>query len=256
MHAYALTPAPRRHGPVSHRHAGGLRRDLFRLIETKGPATAALMRLLTSAAAPKLAAREQRRIVQLAVRKARPLLLAQTSHGSGPNTATAGFLLRPTHLIGCDHIDDGLEILQLSLAPDAHRMAWIRTVGFVTQHALERLFQRLPTTRTERVLAELESALPWIARLGDAARQCDRNVYCMPVPGSAGGFRAEYVHNGTLVLRTWLPRNESPRDDYALAAIHAWHATPANDPVSTFRRLLADPRNTWMRRPLQPALHA
>lgn len=243
-----LQPSPRW---ITHPHARGLRRDLFRLIQDQNLQWQSLAQRVQAAihiASPREGAAILRRL--------RPCLLstlASAQHVRGPEAESVrGIACEVDRLVYQDDGNEDMLFVSHVTVPLGRLGGKFRHAmcGGVSQHAVERIFQRMGTCRLDEVQSELAGAWTWMESLHQAVLGITprRRPSQIVVPSATGAFLGQCCPDSALLnLRTWVPFEADSRVGRTITSLHAWGATPASDRVATFKATLAQPCNRWLR---------
>ena len=238
----------------SPRLARGLRRELFREYQELDRDWQALAPMVSLTTAARLAARERTRSLRRLAPRMHASLAACQQHSSSNTFFVTGSSLRPVKQACADgETEDALEANQVHVFFDGQRVGYSnKPVAVLSQHAIERLFERLATTSHPEARAELTSALGWFDLLHSVCESLPSRTRLMQfaIPTETGAFLGQRCgESGLLQVRTWVVTGSNRRIDHTLSALRAWRATPTSDLEGTFRSLLAQPCNQWMKQP-------
>lgn len=238
----------------SHRLARGLRRELFRELHDRDREWEALVPTISLVTTARLATSERVRSLRRLAPRMRTSLVAYHEQGSSNTLLAAGTSLRPVkQACAGGETEDAVRVSEVHVhAAGGGASFSCKPVALVSQHAIERIFERLATTELAAARTELASALDWFDLLHSACQSLSHRTRPsqFAVPTETGVFLGRRCHDsGLLQARTWVPTGNNSRLDRTLAALHAWRATPSSDTARTFRSLLAQPCNQWMSQP-------
>lgn len=242
-------------GVLSHSHARGLRRDLFRMVgDRTNAALPTFQTRCTLLRRPYRSNREMRAVFDRARQSLRSL-----AHGvhALPDHCS-GLVLIPAER---QHEEGEAEaLLQIAAASIKRGPAWmhgtLRPIGSIGQHAVERMFQRMKTTSKDEVLREITDFSIWIELIqivSIASVERDR-IEQLPLPTPHGIFLCDRETDEWQVhLRTWLPHGASARYDASVESIVQWWrslaSTSAVDAITSFEAMASRPENQWWRTP-------
>lgn len=243
-----LQPSPR---AITHYHARGLRRDLLRLLDDQNRQWQALVQRIRAA----VLIRSQRECAAI-LRLLRPRVLSTlTSARHLPNAGideVRGIVAKVDRFVYPDGgVEDMVLVSHVMLRCDQRSREFRQSMsGSISQHAVERMFQRMGTCRLEEVQAEMAGAWTWMESIHQAVLGItpQRRPTQIVVPSATGAFLGQCCPESALLsLRTWVPFEPNSRVGRTAALLHAWNATPASDRVATFKATLAQPCNRWLR---------
>ena len=181
-------------------------------------------------------------------------LAAYRERSSSNTLLAAGTSLRPVkQACAGGESEDALRISEVRVhVADGRASFCSKPVALISQHAIERIFERLATMELAAAQTELASALAWFDLLHSACQSLSYRTRPrqFAVPTETGVFLGQRCHDsGLLQVRTWVAMGNNNRLYRTLATLHAWRATPTSDTARTFRSLLAQPCNQWMNQP-------
>lgn len=252
----AIAPVQTTHAPArfSHRLARGLRRELFRELQNRGREWQALVPAVSLITTARLAPHERARVQRRLSPRMRASLVGYQEQYSGNDFLAGGTSMLPGEHAGVNGETEAALRLDRVRVFAAHGRAGFsnKTVALLSQHAVERLYERLATTQHAAVLTEFASALVWFDLLHAACLSLSHRLRPRQfvLPTETGAFLGQRCNDsGLLHVRTWVVTGDNNRIDQTLAALHAWRPTPIGDTAVTFRSLLSQPCNQWMGQP-------
>jgi len=252
----AIAPARTTYAPsrFSHRLARGLRRELFREFQNRDREWQALVPAVSLITTARLAPRERVRVQRRLSPRMRASLAGYHEHYSGNAFLACGTNLLPVeHACANGETEDSLRLDRVRVfAADGRAGFSNKPVALLSQHAVERLYERLATTQHAAVRIEFANALVWFDLLHAAYLSLSHRARPRQfvIPTETGAFLGQRCNDsGLLQVRTWVAGGSSNRIDRTLAALHTWRATPTGDTTDTFRSLLSQPCNQWMGQP-------
>lgn len=238
----------------SHRLARGLRRELFREFQDRDCKWRTLIPTVALVITARMDARERVRSLRRLAPRMRTSLAAYHEQSSNDKLLAAGTSLNPVkHACAGGETEDAVRISEVRVhVADGRASFCSKPVALISQHAIERIFERLATMELAAAQTELASALAWFDLLHSACQSLSYRTRPrqFAVPTETGVFLGQRCHDsGLLQVRTWVAMGNNNRLYRTLATLHAWRATPTSDTARTFRSLLAQPCNQWMNQP-------
>lgn len=245
---------------ISHVHARGLRRDLFRMLEDRArqgvPAFEKSWEVLRW---PYGSAREVKGVFE----RARKALRACAYNPFGNDTRIDGLLLVPRARLHADgQLEPVIEARTASIAikrgiPTGKKY----TIGTVSHHAVERMFQRMNTTSKEDVLQDMLAFSIWARLLQTVAIVADSGkcIEQIPLPTPHGIFLCvRETDTWEVHMRTWIPHGMSSRHDASVACVVAFCQGIRGDGdahrlIAEFDAMADRPENRWWRTPHRDA---
>lgn len=254
MNAETFLPISR--GAFSTRLARGLRRDVFRNVgDQVTPRHQVLLRTIKSCSLPCPNAKERLRIWDRAVRAVRGATFAFKEGVADGNLVMSGVSMSIKDV----YYENGPceKVLALgavnALLEEPILFAMI-DIGSISQHAIERMFERIVTTDKKHIMRELTIAARWMHILRNRCfqRRQDETVHQLIVPCHGGNLLCTRdPSTGEIHARTWVNRGTKRRHDESADALEAWLALKAGNQADAFEAMLAAPANAWFRQPRQ-----
>jgi hypothetical protein len=130
----------------------------------------------------------------------------------------------------------------------------VSTIGTISHHAVERMFQRLNTTSTDEVLDDILGFSLWIRlmQVVSIVAPASRNrIEQMPVPTSRGMFLCvRETDTWEVHMRTWVPHGFNEKYDASGRALATWfcdikQGTEALALIASFDAMATRPENDW-----------
>lgn len=244
-------------GILSHAHARGLRRDLFRMVGDRTNAPLALFRkrceLLDM---PYRSARERNAVFARARQS-----LQRIVHGfhAEPDHCSGLVVFPAERLHGDGHVEPLLELQQASIdRRNGCMFGEMRPIGSLSHHAVERIFQRLPTTSIGDVMHNITGLSVWfrLFQIVSIASVASDHIEQLPLPSPHGVFLCvrETEDWRQVHMRTWIRHGASPRYDASVASIVDWCRRPGDSVeaiLCSFEAMASRPENHWWRTPHQ-----
>lgn len=252
----AETSLPISRGAFSLQLARGLRRDVFRRIADQvTPKHQALLRTIKSCSLPCPNAKERLRIWDRAVQAVRGATFAFKEGLADGNLVMTGISMSIKDINYESGPSEKVLALRAvnALCEEPILFAMI-DIGSISQHAIERMFERIATTDKKHIMRELTIAAEWMHTLRNRCFQRCRNdpVLQLVVPCHGGNLLCTRdPSTGEIHARTWVNRGTKRRHDESADALEAWLASKGNR-TDAFEAMLAAPANTWFKQPYQP----
>lgn len=247
---------------MSQAHARGLRRDLFRMIDDRtAKRVFAFERSWDVLRLPFRSVREANAVYN----RTRSALRACSYGWHTREHGCSGLIFQPGSRIHEDgHPESVLEVRNAIVGIERGvPSGTLRTLGTISHHAVERMFQRLNTTDKDDVMNDLVGFVIWIQLLqliSTVAPDSRRRIEQLPVPTPRGIFLCvRETDTWDVHMRTWVPHGFSAKYDASVAAIVEWFhgitgkGFAAEDLVATFDIMAARPENDWWRKPHRDA---
>lgn len=241
------------HEDISDTHARGLRRDLFHIQKVRiGPSLPTLLRRIGTVQWPHRSTREAVRVLnrtRQSFRACSEYISERYRKGEGSETVAA--VLLPSKRAHADGDEPVLKVMVfLMRARGRDITVECRTVGRISHHAVERMYQRLRTSSHDEVLAELRKAMYWVVALYCSASLAPRSIAIrqLPVPAGRGVLRCVRDEADQLLeVRTFTLHRPGDRVDASVKRLRQWSALPKDEHEAAFNALLRDPANRWWR---------
>jgi hypothetical protein len=243
---------------ISFVHARGLRRDLFRMIDDRTrKAVPAFEKCWDILRLPYRSVRDANAVFDRTKRA-----LQACAYGRlGKARDLHGLILQPTARVHADGLHEPIiEVRTVSLRirrgiPSGS----LHTIGTVSHHAIERMFQRMNTMSKEEVLDDILAFSVWTQLLQTVAIVSGpgRRIEQLPLPTPHGIFLCvRETDTWEVHMRTWIPHGMSARHDASVASIIAFCQDIKADlrtMVDTFDAMAQRPENLWWRTPHRDA---
>ena len=256
----AIEPrAPARgHEDISDTHARGLRRDLFQLQKQRiGPPLSTLLRRIGTVQWPHKSSREAVRVfnrTRQSFRECSEYLSEVRTPGEGSELMAV--IAVPSQRVHADGQEPVLKVMVFVMqARGYHITVECKTVGRISHHAVERMYQRLRTSSHDVVLAELRKAMYWVPLLYCSARLAPRSVSIrqLPVPAGRGVLRCVRDEADRLLeVRTFTLPRPGDRVEASVRSLQHWSDLPIEEREAAFGALLREASNRWWREPYVP----
>jgi len=251
IEAFALSPT----------HARGLRRDLFRMLEARVARVPTFEQCWNLLRLPYRSARDANAVF---LRTKNALRACSSDFIGRERTCDALLLLPATRAHEAGPGEPVLDVRSIHLEMrDRRPQGSIRTIGTVSHHAVERMFQRLGTTSKEDVLAEMLAFSLWarLLQILAIAATTGPRIEQLPLPTPRGIFLCvRETETWEVHMRTWIAHGMSPRYDASVASIMAFCRTltggPVGDTLARFDAMAQCPENRWWRTPHPDAVRA
>lgn len=240
---YAMSPS----------HARGLRRDLFRAIQGRvGTKLPPFERSWNALCLPYRSARE----ANATFRRTGAALRACSYGCHARDKHFDGLILVPaTRIHGNGRDEPILEVRNASLRIDRGiPTGSVRTLGTISHHAVERMFQRLNTTSTDDVLQDILGFSLWIRLMqvvSIVAPDSRNRIEQLPIPTSRGMFLCvRETDTWEVHMRTWVPHGFSQKYDASGNSLATWFCgikpdSDTNVLIASFDAMAARPENDW-----------
>jgi hypothetical protein len=250
--------AARGHEDISDTHARGLRRDLFHIQKVRvGRPLPLLLRRIGTVQWPHRSTREAVRVLNRTRQSFRACseYLSEV-YAKGEGCETVAVIMLPSQRAHADGQEPVLKVMVfLMRARGRDITVECRTVGRISHHAVERMYQRLRTSSHDEVLAELRKAMYWVALLYCSASLAPRSIAIrqLPVPAGRGVLRCVRGEADRLLeVRTFTLHRPGDRIDASVKSLQRWSARPVAEREAGFRAVLREPGNRWWREPYAP----
>ena len=235
---------------ISDNHARGLRRDLFReLGDHRARHRHVLDARLTMVGMPLRGVRERRNSYLRAARAIRDGCFGFVM----ADGFISGVLIEPCLLAHAEGDEPALAMTTVFVTMGRHYWEMTRfDAGRVSHHVVERMFQRLVTTRTADVRDELAVAFSWArllqVELAVAVEQA--RIVEFPIPSPRGVLLARRdPDTRRFNARTWLRNGMNRRVDASVAALQNWRTEADRTArAAAFTTLASSPEHAWWQR--------
>ena len=242
------------HYAISHVHARGLRRNLFQMLDDRArlgvPAFEKCWDIL------RLPYRSVRDANAVFDRTKRALRACAYGRLGDDRQQMHGLILQPTARVHADGRHEPIiEVRRVSLRiKRGIPTGTLDTIGTVSHHAIERMFQRMNTTSKEDVLQDILEFSIWTQLLQTVAIVSGpgMRIEQLPLPTPHGIFLCvRETDTWEVHMRTWIPHGLSPRHDASVACIVEFcqgiKGNALGAMLAAFDAMADRPENRWWR---------